>query len=104
MSVAEENRMRLLIVEDDRKLAEIEARTLRGEGFIVDVANDGLSGRELLATHQYDLLIIDLMLPLLSGSELLRYRTQVRRIIAGTGGLRARYNRGQGRTFRGWRR
>ncbi|MGA8706948.1 MAG: response regulator transcription factor [Steroidobacteraceae bacterium] len=72
MSVAEENRMRLLIVEDDRKLAEIEARTLRGEGFIVDVANDGLSGRELLATHQYDLLIIDLMLPLLSGSELLR--------------------------------
>lgn len=64
--------MRLLIVEDDSKLAQIEARVLRAEGYTVDVASDGESGRELLDSHPYDLLILDLMLPRLNGSELLR--------------------------------
>jgi len=64
--------MRVLIVEDDRKLAEMEARTLRDEGFVVDVASDGGAGRELLENHPYDLVILDLMLPRLSGTELLR--------------------------------
>jgi DNA-binding response OmpR family regulator len=65
-------RMRLLIVEDDRKLAEFVARGLRAERFAVDIACDGLEGQRHLDAYQYDLLILDLMLPKLSGGELLR--------------------------------
>jgi DNA-binding response OmpR family regulator len=64
--------MRLLIVEDDRKLAEFVARGLRAERFAVDIASDGLEGRGYLEAYRYDLLILDLMLPQLSGTELLR--------------------------------
>jgi len=59
-------------VEDDRKLAEFVARGLRAERFAVDLASDGLEGQRYLDTYQYDLLILDLMLPQLSGTELLR--------------------------------
>jgi two-component system copper resistance phosphate regulon response regulator CusR len=64
--------MRLLIVEDDCKLADFVARGLRAEGFAVDLAADGREGRSYIDSYQYDLLILDLMLPLISGSELLR--------------------------------
>ena len=64
--------MRVLIVEDDRKLADFVARGLRAEGFAVDLAADGREGRTYIDSYQYDLLILDLMLPLVSGSELLR--------------------------------
>src|ERR1700693_3946883 len=64
--------VRLLIVEDDRKLAEFVARGLRAESFAVDLAADGREGQRYLDSYRYDLLILDLMLPHLSGSELLR--------------------------------
>jgi DNA-binding response OmpR family regulator len=64
--------MRVLIVEDDRKLADFVARGLRAEGFAVDLAADGREGRGYIDSYQYDVLILDLMLPLVSGSELLR--------------------------------
>jgi DNA-binding response OmpR family regulator len=64
--------MRLLIVEDDRKLAEFVARGLRAERFAVDLAADGLEGLRYLESYEYDLIVLDLMLPQLSGGELLR--------------------------------
>jgi DNA-binding response OmpR family regulator len=64
--------MRLLIVEDDRKLAEFVARGLRAERFAVDLAGDGLEGLRYLESYEYDLAVLDLMLPQLSGGELLR--------------------------------
>src|SRR5580704_8749955 len=64
--------MRLLIVEDDRKLAEFAARGLRSESYAVDVASNGRDGRNFIESHQYDLIILDLMLPQISGTELLR--------------------------------
>jgi two-component system copper resistance phosphate regulon response regulator CusR len=64
--------MRLLIVEDDSKLAEFVARGLRAELYAVDLAADGREGQNYLNAYQYDLLILDLMLPFISGSELLR--------------------------------
>jgi DNA-binding response OmpR family regulator len=64
--------MRLLIVEDDPKLADFVARGLRAESFAVDIAADGGEGRSHIETFQYDLLILDLMLPRINGSELLR--------------------------------
>ena len=64
--------MRILIVEDDPKLAEFVARGLRDERFAVDVAGTGVEGERYTQTYEYDLLVLDLLLPQLSGSELLR--------------------------------
>lgn len=64
--------MRLLIVEDDPKLAEFVARGLRAQSFAVDLAADGREGQSFIDTYSYDLLILDLMLPHVSGTELLR--------------------------------
>lgn len=68
--------MRILIVEDEKKVAEFIARGLRAERYAVDVANDGTVGLQMALAYSYDLLIIDLMLPELSGTDLLR---QIRR-------------------------
>jgi DNA-binding response OmpR family regulator len=64
--------VRLLIVEDDRKLAEFVARGLRAESFAVDLAADGRQGQSYVDSYSYDLIILDLMLPHVSGGELLR--------------------------------
>jgi two-component system copper resistance phosphate regulon response regulator CusR len=64
--------MRLLLVEDERKLADMVARGLRAEGFAVDVAYDGESGRRMATAVDYDLIILDLILPGPSGTDLLR--------------------------------
>lgn len=64
--------MRMLLVEDDKKVAEFVARGLRAERFSLDVAGDGAAGWEMAAGRQYDLIILDLMLPGMTGAELLR--------------------------------
>ena len=64
--------MRLLLIEDERKVADVVARGLRAERYAVDVAYDGNSGWELASNVDYDLIILDLMLPGLNGTELLR--------------------------------
>jgi two-component system, OmpR family, copper resistance phosphate regulon response regulator CusR len=64
--------LRILIVEDDRKLAEFVARGLRAERFAVDLAASGQEGENHLHSYTYDLLILDLLLPKMSGTELLR--------------------------------
>jgi DNA-binding response OmpR family regulator len=64
--------MRLLLIEDEKKVAEVIARGLRAERFAVDMANDGTRGWELASSIDYDLIILDLMLPGLDGTELLR--------------------------------
>jgi two-component system copper resistance phosphate regulon response regulator CusR len=69
--------MRMLVVEDDRKVADFVARGLRAQSYAVDVVHDGAAGAQYLQSFPYDLLILDLMLPKLSGSALL---AQVRRV------------------------
>ena len=64
--------MRLLLVEDEKKVSSFVARGLSEERFAVDVAADGQAGLELATTYHYDLVILDLMLPKLDGSEVLR--------------------------------
>jgi two-component system copper resistance phosphate regulon response regulator CusR len=64
--------MRLLLVEDEKKVADFIARGLRAEAFAVDVASDGNAGWEMASATEYDLVILDLMLPGLSGTEVLR--------------------------------
>ena len=64
--------MRMLLVEDEKKVSELVARALRAERYAVDVAEDGLRALELADAYEYDLIILDLMLPGVSGSEVLR--------------------------------
>ncbi len=64
--------MRILLVEDEIKLANFVKRGLVAERYAVDVASDGRTGLELASTYEYDLLLLDLMLPGLDGSEVLR--------------------------------
>src|SRR5580704_10366035 len=64
--------MRILLVEDEKKVAEFVARGLRAERFAVDVSHDGTGGLEMALAFSYDLIILDLMLPGLSGTEVLK--------------------------------
>lgn len=68
--------MRVLLVEDERRLAENVARALReSAGYAVDIAGDGEQGLYLANSGDYDLLVLDLMLPKMDGHELLsQYR------------------------------
>jgi DNA-binding response OmpR family regulator len=65
--------MRLLLVEDEEKVAAFIMRGLEAERFAVDVAVDGKGAIELANAYQYDLVILDLMLPEVSGTEVLRH-------------------------------
>src|ERR1700747_559438 len=55
--------MRMLLVEDEKKVSDLVARALRAERYAVDVAADGERGWELAQAYDYDLIILDLMLP-----------------------------------------
>ena len=55
--------MKLLVVEDDKKIATTVKRGLEAEGFIVDVAFDGTDGLWMATEGSYDAIVLDLMLP-----------------------------------------
>ncbi len=62
--------MRILVVEDEKKIAGFIKRGLKEEGYAVDVAGDGEEGYELAAVNDYDLIILDIMLPKCDGITL----------------------------------
>ena len=62
--------MRILVVEDEKKIAGFVKRGLKEEGYAVDVAADGDEGYELASVNDYDLIILDLMLPKCDGVTL----------------------------------
>ncbi len=64
--------MRLLVVEDEARMSTALRRGLVAEGFAVDVASDGPSGLDLARHGDYDAMILDVMLPGLSGYQLVR--------------------------------
>jgi DNA-binding response OmpR family regulator len=65
--------MRLLLIEDESRLAEnIAAAFKESSGYAVDLAHDGEDGAHLAQIGEYDLIVLDLMLPRISGLEVLR--------------------------------
>lgn len=64
--------MRLLIIEDEEKTSSYLHRGLSEQGFTVDVANNGIDGLHRALEHQYDAIILDVMLPGLDGYGVLR--------------------------------
>lgn len=64
--------MRILIIEDEGKIAAFLKRGLKEEGYAVDVAADGEQGHFLASTQEYDLIILDIMLPGMDGISLCR--------------------------------
>lgn len=64
--------MRILVVEDEKRLAGTLADLLHRQGYTVDVSNDGVSGLDNALSGIYDLVVLDVMLPGMDGFELLR--------------------------------
>ncbi len=62
--------MRVLIVEDEKRMAAFIQRGLKEEGYAVDVAEDGEKGWEYASVNEYDVLILDWMLPKMDGLSL----------------------------------
>ncbi len=65
--------MRILLIEDESKVAQFVERGLTAERYAVDIARDGATGLQLATTYHYDLVILDLMLPQMPGQEVLRH-------------------------------
>ena len=64
--------MHILVVEDEKRLAALLRRVLTEERHAVDVAYDGFAGLDLASSGNYDLVILDLMLPDLDGLAISR--------------------------------
>jgi two-component system copper resistance phosphate regulon response regulator CusR len=71
--------MKLLIVDDELKTTDYLKKGLAEQGCSVDIAHDGLEGRHLALEHDYDVIVLDAMLPALDGFQLLRELRRVRR-------------------------
>lgn len=65
--------MKILIIEDERPINNLIRSTLTADGYSCDCAFDGKEGADLIEQRQYDLVLLDLMLPEISGYDLLEY-------------------------------
>lgn len=64
--------MKILVIEDEKKVASFLKKGLEQEYYTVDVANDGRTGLNLALSEEYDLIILDIMLPIMDGITLLK--------------------------------
>jgi DNA-binding response OmpR family regulator len=67
-----EPKLRLALIEDDRDLAEVTQVALEDEGFSVEVAHDGQEGLELILRSRPDVVITDVVMPVLDGLQLIQ--------------------------------
>jgi CheY-like chemotaxis protein len=63
---------KILVVEDDKTLREVYATILRFSDYVVDVASNGKAALELCAENHYDVILLDLMMPILDGVGFLK--------------------------------
>jgi DNA-binding response OmpR family regulator len=78
--------MRLLVVEDEENVVRFVTLGLKSERFAVDETRDGRTGLAMVWKTPYDLLIVDLMLPELSGTELISRLRQHKSPVPDTNG------------------
>src|SRR5512133_1777126 len=75
----------ILVVDDEKGIREGCRRILTGEGYAVDVAENGKQGLEMVRAKPYDLLLVDLMMPVMGGLELMeevgRYDPEIIMIV-----------------------
>ena len=64
--------MRILVIEDEKKVAHFIKKGLEEEHYAVDTAYDGETGLYMIGTNEYDLIVLDLMIPKIDGLEVLR--------------------------------
>ncbi|MCC5938763.1 MAG: response regulator transcription factor [Lunatimonas sp.] len=69
--------MKLLIVEDDARVSDLIKRGLEEKGYVADVAYDGFFARKLIGQKDYDLVVMDIILPKINGIDLCREIRQV---------------------------
>src|SRR3954447_19706703 len=69
---------RVLVIDDEPKITDFVARALSANGLAVDTANDGAHGLELARNGQYDLVVLDLMMPGVNGMGVLRGTIEAR--------------------------
>ncbi len=74
--------LRILVVDDEAEMGALLTRGLVGEGYVVDLAADGIEGMSLAAQTSYDIAVLDVMLPGMSGFELCRRLREQNRGIA----------------------
>lgn len=72
--------MRILVVEDDKKIASFISKGLKEAGFAVDVAEDGVDGLHMGLSEPYDAAVVDIMLPELDGLSLIE-RLRAKKIL-----------------------
>ena len=68
----EESPKHILVVDDDTRLRSLLQRYLREQGFLVSAAEDALAAEKFLGLYSFDLLVVDVMMPHVSGTEFLR--------------------------------
>ena len=64
--------MKILLVEDDRNISHFLLKGLREERHLVDLLEDGLAAEEHAYAHEYDIIVLDIMLPGLNGMDVCR--------------------------------
>ncbi len=74
-------KFKLLIVEDEKRLADIIRMGLQEHGYSADVAYDGFTGKELVMQGKYDLILLDINVPIINGYELCREIRSVNKSI-----------------------
>ena len=70
--------MRILVVEDEKKVANFLKKGLREEGYLVDLADNGADGLSLATDREYDLIVLDIYLPRLDGIAVLKRLREAR--------------------------
>ena len=65
--------IKILIVDDEKPIANLIRLSLKNTGYVCDVANDGNEALDLIDTNVYDLILLDIMLPEVDGFEIMEY-------------------------------
>ncbi len=73
MTTSSKLALRILVAEDEQAIAEICRRVLVSEGFEVDVAANGKTAQHMARNNRYDLSLIDIRMPIMSGEELFHW-------------------------------